>query len=174
MKVNGKSASMRTRNARCCASIEANPKQATAVSFEDHTHTHTQKKKNRRHPEVKSLFAFGLFIIISMYRNIIRRALRAPRVTTSSRLGVCRVASTVASSSSSAVHQQENLRSFHTFHTPDGGEPKSSVKVLGKEAPFRKLLAANRGEIATRIVRGAAELGISTAGIYSHEGMYVR
>lgn len=36
--------------------------------------------------------------------------------------------------------------------------------------PFEKLLAANRGEIATRIVRAAAELGIQTAGIYAHEG----
>ena len=36
--------------------------------------------------------------------------------------------------------------------------------------PFKKLLAANRGEIATRISRGAAELGIQTCGIYSYEG----
>ena len=38
--------------------------------------------------------------------------------------------------------------------------------------PFKKVLAANRGEIATRINRAAAELGIQTAGIYSHEGTY--
>lgn len=31
-------------------------------------------------------------------------------------------------------------------------------------------MAANRGEIATRIVRAASELGIKTAGIYAHEG----
>jgi hypothetical protein len=36
--------------------------------------------------------------------------------------------------------------------------------------PFKKILAANRGEIATRINRAAAELGILTAGIYSFEG----
>ena len=36
--------------------------------------------------------------------------------------------------------------------------------------PFEKLMAANRGEIATRIVRAASELGIKTAGIYAHEG----
>jgi len=32
-------------------------------------------------------------------------------------------------------------------------------------------MAANRGEIATRITRAASELGIETVGIYAHEGM---
>lgn len=36
--------------------------------------------------------------------------------------------------------------------------------------PFKKLLAANRGEIATRIMRASSELGIASAGIYSYEG----
>lgn len=56
---------------------------------------------------------------------------------------------------------------FHTFNTPDDTPP---VIPGAKTAPFTKLLAANRGEIATRITRAAAELGIQTAGIYSHEG----
>lgn len=56
---------------------------------------------------------------------------------------------------------------FHTFNTPDESPP---VVPGAKSAPFTKLLAANRGEIATRITRAAAELGIQTAGIYSHEG----
>lgn len=42
--------------------------------------------------------------------------------------------------------------------------------VTVEQPPFKKLMAANRGEIATRISRGAAELGIQTVGIYSHEG----
>jgi pyruvate carboxylase len=46
--------------------------------------------------------------------------------------------------------------------------PGKSVTV--SEPPFKKLMAANRGEIATRISRGASELGIQTVGIYSHEG----
>jgi pyruvate carboxylase len=46
--------------------------------------------------------------------------------------------------------------------------PKRSVNV--SEQPFQKLMAANRGEIATRINRAASELGISTVGIYSLEG----
>src|SRR5208337_2088390 len=35
--------------------------------------------------------------------------------------------------------------------------------------PIRKLLAANRSEIAIRIFRAANELGLRTVGIYSHE-----
>jgi hypothetical protein len=36
--------------------------------------------------------------------------------------------------------------------------------------PFDKVMAANRGEIATRIMRAASELGCGTVGIYSREG----
>jgi len=36
--------------------------------------------------------------------------------------------------------------------------------------PFQKLMAANRGEIATRIMRAGTELGCNTVGIYSNEG----
>ena len=46
--------------------------------------------------------------------------------------------------------------------------PKKIVNV--SEQPFQKLMAANRGEIATRINRAASELGINTVGIYSLEG----
>ncbi len=37
---------------------------------------------------------------------------------------------------------------------------------------FRKLLVANRSEIAIRVFRSASELGIRTAAIYSHEDRY--
>lgn len=36
--------------------------------------------------------------------------------------------------------------------------------------PFKKLMAANRGEIALRILRASDEMGIRTVGIFSHEG----
>ncbi len=38
--------------------------------------------------------------------------------------------------------------------------------------PVRKLLVANRSEIATRVFRSATELGIRTVAIYSHEDRY--
>ena len=41
------------------------------------------------------------------------------------------------------------------------------------DRPFTKIMAANRGEIATRIMRAGTELGCGTVGIYSHEGTFV-
>ncbi len=38
--------------------------------------------------------------------------------------------------------------------------------------PFRKLLVANRSEIAIRVIRAANELGIGTVAIYSHEDRF--
>ena len=38
-----------------------------------------------------------------------------------------------------------------------------------KKRKFRKIMAANRGEIAIRIFRACTELGISTVAIYSEE-----
>ena len=40
---------------------------------------------------------------------------------------------------------------------------------MKKNRPIRKLLAANRSEIAIRIFRAANELGLRTVAIYSHE-----
>jgi hypothetical protein len=66
------------------------------------------------------------------------------------------------------------IASFHTFHTPDETLPDQATGMVNvTNAPFTKIMAANRGEIATRINRAASELGIATAGIYSHEGVYI-
>lgn len=42
------------------------------------------------------------------------------------------------------------------------------------DPPFRKIMAANRGEIATRIMRAGTELGIETVGIFSHEDRFTQ
>ena len=77
-----------------------------------------------------------------------------------------------AAAAASTIHQQHQSRSLlHTFHTPDETAPSNLSKLHREDRPFDKLLAANRGEIATRIYRAASEMGISTAGIYSYEGM---
>ncbi|MFG0291314.1 MAG: pyruvate carboxylase, partial [Rhodopirellula sp. JB044] len=49
---------------------------------------------------------------------------------------------------------------------PGSVAPSASVR------PVRKLLVANRSEIATRVFRSATELGIKTVAIYSHEDRY--
>lgn len=97
------------------------------------------------------------------------------RTATTTRLPIttATAAAAVAMESQGWLKVQSSQRSMlHTFHTPDETMPsiRNALAEGAPPPPFFKLLAANRGEIATRINRAAAELGISTAGIYSHEG----
>lgn len=51
----------------------------------------------------------------------------------------------------------------------------SAAQVGGKcnrKAPFKSVLAANRGEIAARIIRGATELDMRTIAVYGYEDRY--
>ena len=43
---------------------------------------------------------------------------------------------------------------------------------LKHNLPFKKVLIANRGEIAIRIMRAATEIGLTTVGIYAYEDRF--
>src|SRR5436190_1415711 len=47
-----------------------------------------------------------------------------------------------------------------------------AMPVESASKPIRKLLVANRSEIAIRVFRSATELGIRTVAIYSHEDRF--
>lgn len=47
-------------------------------------------------------------------------------------------------------------------------------KNSDQQPPFKKVMAANRGEIATRVMRACSELGIASVGIYSHEDRFTQ
>ena len=109
-----------------------------------------------------------------MFRNVVRQAVkragrRAVRPRTSRFAPRAFSTTTPLASSSSNVAAEQKRVHVGTNH------PSMNVArgVTVTEPPFQKLLAANRGEIATRISRGASELGIQTVGIYSHEGTCV-
>lgn len=67
----------------------------------------------------------------------------------------------LSSTTSSVVKEQRTLPVVEQF--TDLNQP-----------PFKKVMAANRGEIATRVMRACSELGINSVGIYSHEDRFTQ
>jgi len=72
--------------------------------------------------------------------------------------------------STSSIHTLRNVSAFHLQRLQQQQQQQQQQRRLSStaiKAPFKKLMAANRGEIATRIMRAGSELGIPTVGIFS-------
>jgi len=73
--------------------------------------------------------------------------------------------------STSSIHTLRNVSAFHLQRLQQQQQQQQQqqrrLSSTAIKAPFKKLMAANRGEIATRIMRAGSELGILTVGIFS-------
>jgi len=112
--------------------------------------------------------------------STLRRRLQQQRsVIKRTNIGGGRAAVSTIANNSSWIHERSlgNDADAHFFRLPT-----TAARVFSSAAeeyhpeprPFKKLMAANRGEIATRILRAGTELGCSTVGIYSHEDRFTQ
>ena len=121
---------------------------------------------------------------MTMFRaSIISRTVRRESLHWRERTRTNRIVSTIARGpvsttfpsfldATNQVFLTESRRFYNVGTNHPSMAPKTSVNIF--ERPYKKLMAANRGEIATRINRAASELGVSTVGIYSLEGVCER
>lgn len=71
----------------------------------------------------------------------------------------------------SLVHSGRRSRALHAT----GAVAKQKAgDGTGFDMPFKSLMAANRGEIAVRIMRAGNELGLRTVGLFSKEDRFTQ
>lgn len=105
--------------------------------------------------------------------NINNKIMMSKIVLSTSTSALSTLTGTVAATTDPAIaakQQQQQQRRGDDPNPPN----RVAVSISGGEAPFKKLLACNRGEIAVRVSRAAAELGIGTVAIYSHEDRFTQ
>ena len=69
-------------------------------------------------------------------------------------------------------YNNETMDSYAHSETTRTTERPASEHVADL-CPFKKVMAANRGEIAIRINRAATELNLDTVSLYAYEGEYI-
>lgn len=72
----------------------------------------------------------------------------------------------------SLAHGGRRSRALHA--TAVSKKPHTAGDGTGFDMPFKSLMAANRGEIAVRIMRAGNELGLRTVGIFSKEDRFTQ
>lgn len=74
----------------------------------------------------------------------------------------------------SLAHAGRRSRALHATAVSKKAKPITAGDGTGFDMPFKSLMAANRGEIAVRIMRAGNELGLRTVGIFSKEDRFTQ
>ncbi|CAN0418333.1 unnamed protein product, partial [Laminaria digitata] len=74
----------------------------------------------------------------------------------------------------SLAHGGRRSRALHATAVSKKVKPQSAGDGTAFQMPFKSLMAANRGEIAVRIMRAGNELGLRTVGVFSKEDRFTQ